>query len=143
MAKFTMQMGRGCILIEAAPGTALIESDTFRAEARPRVLMWKGAESAEAHEIYGGKRTVIYIRHREASGLSDFRCHETVSEIDDYYVEARGVSLPIGDYVTIRVAGIPFVDYIIISNKASAIVLSGKRKVFIDKHGDEIDIYIA
>lgn len=143
LAKFAMRTKKGCVIVEVSPGIAIIESDVFRVEMRPRVIMWKGAEGAKVHEIYDGKRTVVYIKHKVMSGLSDPYCKEAAHEIDDYYIEARSVGLPIGDYVTLRIAGIAFVDFIVISNDTSAIVLSGKRKVFVDKQGDEVDIYIA
>lgn len=140
---YSIRFARGCVQIEASPGLARLITGSVEAEFRPRVISWRGVKDVQVYNIRGGKSKVVYVVHDDIVPLGKKECLKPVDDIEEPFIEAYHASINGLDFLTLRMSGIVLVDYVVVSNDLTAILLSGKREIYYEKTGSELYIYIT
>lgn len=143
MKVYNIRFGHGCVQIEAAPGLARLLAGNVEAGFRPRIISWKGITDVQVYNIRGGKNKVVYVVHNKLTPLSKRECVKPTDTIEDSFIEAYHTSINGLDYLTLRMSGIVLVDYVVVTNDLTAIIVSGKREIYYEKTGSELYIYIT
>lgn len=114
----------------------------FQLEVRQRIISAKGVGDPQDHYFRGGRKRVIYLPYKRRLTI-DCADVKSFSEISSSTAHARYIRTSIGDYIVIITAGSIMIDYIVISEDKIAIVIPGKKEVYIDREDDIVTLYIV
>jgi len=136
-----LKLGLKCVEV-------VTESDALRLvgngfiEFRQRIITAASVKNHSVHTIRSGKKKVLYL-YFEGFGVE---CVEGVRVLDDvstHLAHLKHTLTKIGGFITIITSGQFLVDYAVLSDDVAAVVIPGKREVYIDKHHGEVTIYIV
>lgn len=123
-------------------GEYFVVKDGFQLEVRQRIIHIVGVDELQEHVIRGGKKKVVYLPYRKKSSINCSNV-KNVSEITSHIAHAKYIRTSIGDYIVIITSGAFMVDYIVISEDKIAIVVPGKREIYIDRENGSATLYIV
>lgn len=110
-------------------------------EVRERMAVVKGVSRWELHTIRNGRKKVLYVWLSSGKG---YECGDDAQEeLASTVAHVRRISLSIGDYVNVMLAGRFLFDYAILGREVLVFVVPGRREVYVDKEKDAIAIYVV
>ena len=136
-----MPFGDRCVEIRLSSSSVQISGDSFKVEFRERAVVVEGSRDVSLHSIRGGKRKVVYIWLHSSNGVP---CrNEVAKEFESMLVHVKCIELATGNYLNIVLAGSFLVDYAVLSEGVLALVIPGKREVYVDRAGSAVTIYLV
>lgn len=133
--------GDECVEVVLAGESIHISGYNFGIEIRERTVIVRGAQRSEVHSIRNGRKKVVYIWFNEIRG---FKCAgEVYEELTSTIAHLKRISLPVGDFINIVLAGRFMFDYAVLGRDVVALILSGKREVYVDREKNVITVYVV
>ncbi|MEM0002158.1 MAG: hypothetical protein QXS24_00915 [Desulfurococcaceae archaeon] len=127
----------------------LLEADSFTIrgnvvlEVRQRIITITGNIKTETCSIREGRRKVIYLHYDKTIGSDCTTGYKLLEELSTPLVHIRYTKSTLGEYLTIIPSGLFLVDYIVVSSETTAIIIPGKREVYVDKSNHITTVYIV
>lgn len=144
MAKLKINIvlaGDECVEVALTGESIYIGGYNFSIEIRERTAIVRGALRSEVHSIRGGRKKVVYVWF---NGIRGLKCSgEVYEELASTIAHFRRISLPIGDFINIILAGRFLFDYAVLGRDVITFVLPGKREVYVDVEKDAITVYVV
>lgn len=136
-----IRMENTCVEVDFTSDSVRLRGVNYDVEIRERVVIVKGASRWDLYTIRGGRRKVVYLWLEGARG---YECENGVyEEVTSTVAHVRRISLSIGDYVNVMLAGKFLFDYAILGKDVLVLMLSGKREVYVDKEKDSVAVYVV
>ncbi len=136
-----MKLENRCIEISVGGDVIQIESG-LTLELRQRIITATGVTGYSIHEIRSGKKKVVYLYYQS----NNTACPEQVKtqdEVSTHLASFRSIKTRVGGFLTIITSGQFIVDYVVIGEREVAIVIPGKRQVYIEENKNVVTIYIV
>lgn len=127
----------------------LLKTDSFAIhgnvdlEVRQRIITITGDARTEIHTIKGGRKKVVYLHYDKTLGFNCITGYKVLEELSTPLVHVKHTESLLGGYLTIIPSGQFLIDYIVVSDKTMAIVVPGKKEVYVDKNDNITTIYIV
>ena len=139
--RFIASLDETCLEIEQV-GNSIIVKNSILLEIKDKVLTASRITGIDVHDIRDGKKKVIYLYYKHVDKV----CRESsgVEEFSTPLIHVKHTKTPLGNYTTIIPSGIFPVDYLVLSSGQVAIVIPGRREVYIERDKlDTVVIYIS
>ncbi|MEM4535592.1 MAG: hypothetical protein QW764_06085, partial [Desulfurococcaceae archaeon] len=92
--------------------------------------------------IRGGKKKVVYIQLENNRGV---KCTENAQdELSSTLAQIKRIVTSVGDFISIVPSGRFLIDYAIVGENIVALLVPGRKNVYIDREGkDSVTVYFV
>jgi hypothetical protein len=136
-----VRLGDKCIRVVVGGDYLRIEGGLLM-EIRQRIVSASNVQGYRVYSIRGGKKKVVYIYYEEV-GVDCSEKVKTLEELNTHLCSIRVTNTRVGSFATIITSGMFLLDYIVLGPTEAAIILSGKREVYVDFNRGELALYIV
>lgn len=141
LQKRVVKFNDKCIAVDLSSDAVALRGG-LELEIRQRIVTVRRGLKSEVYSVRGGRKKVVYVHH-PGVGAECYDAKNVEEEFLSSLAHIKYTKCRLGGYLTIIMSGQFLVDYIVIDDNLVAIVLPGRREIYVERAGDTVALYVV